>query len=778
MTLPLDLALSYAAGGIPVFPCRAAETHDEDTGEIYGAKTPLTPNGLRGATSTERIIRVWWERNPDAMVGIPTGSKAGFFVLDVDNKPGGSNGFAWLEEMEAEHGPLPTTKRVKTPNGGLHVFFYYVPGTRNRGSLGAGVDVRSEGGYVIAAGSRMADGRTYEWADDTSEIADAPPWLLELLLPRPAPERPADYQPGRHANDAYVNRAIDAELSDLASAPAGNRNNRLNDAAFAIGQFVGAGALSRADAEAELTAIASQWPNLPKSRGTIRSGLDAGIAKPRDIPAPQHDNDNTRLVDITRMIENGLRKARAEKGENGNGSGELPSVYAPNGINEDYAPQGIKAATEPDAEICDSASSGENDTEKHIEETDKEPDTTSPADTPPTETPLTATPFQWLDPANLPRREFAFGTHYIRKYVSVTVAPGGLGKTANSILESLAMASGKALAGTKPPDRLRVWMFNAEDPRDELERRIMAAAIHYRLKPADITEHLFLDTGREQELVVAIDDRKAGVRVQQPIVEAVVEQIEANKIDVMIVDPFVSTHGVNENDNGAVDKVAKLWAQIADHTNCAIDIVHHLRKVADREATVEDARGAVALIGAARSVRVLNRMSEEQANKAGVGVDDRFGYFSITYGKSNLTPLSHRLDWRRLESVPLGNGRGLTKPQDHAPVVTEWRWPTKEEIAEAIPDDVRRSVVVRLANQSCRESPQSGDWAGYVVADAMGLELETGKAMTPEKRRVKAALDSWIESGVLAVVSEPDPKHIDRKVKFIRPTQGQDREAA
>ncbi len=63
----------------------------------------------------------------------------------------------------------------------------------------------------------------------------------------------------------------------------------------------------------------------------------------------------------------------------------------------------------------------------------------------------------------------------------------------------------------------------------------------------------------------------------------------------------MSTYQVNENGNGAIDKAAKLWAQIADYTNCFLDIVHHLRKVSDRGATVEDARGTVALIGAARS---------------------------------------------------------------------------------------------------------------------------------------------------------------------------------
>src|SRR5690606_37793518 len=97
------------------------------------------------------------------------------------------------------------------------------------------------------------------------------------------------------------------------------------------------------------------------------------------------------------------------------------------------------------------------------------------------DTPIYATPIKWIDPKTLPRREFAFGSHYIRKYVSVTVSPGGLGKTSNSIVEALSMASGRILTGTKPPGRLRAWLFNAEDPRDEMERRIMAACLHFRM---------------------------------------------------------------------------------------------------------------------------------------------------------------------------------------------------------------------------------------------------------------------------------------------------------
>ncbi len=727
---PLELAQHCVAQGWPVFPCRSrAEEHvDQATGEIVtlGEKTPLTPNGFKGATRFPRIIERWWSDWSDAAVGLPTGEKTGFFALDIDNKPGGANGFDWLTEMEAEHGPLPETARVTSPNGGMHVYFKYVVGTRNRGALGAGVDIRSEGGYVIAADSVMADGRSYRWVGETREIADAPAWLLDLLLPKSAPTH-TQYSASSATNNAYVDAVVDRELADLASAPMGSRNNALNDAAFSIGTIVGAGALGEAEARALLQDVARGWGrDWSRCCKTIENGLKAGIQNPRHIPEPDFPaHDNTRLVDITRMIQRGLEKGRVRD-----------------------------QAAAVDADVVAEPTPAEQQTSQPAN--DNEPQSAE-------QSPIVATAFKWIDPKTLPRREFAYGTHLIRKYVSVTVSPGGLGKTSLSLAESLAMSSGRALLGTKPPKRLRVWVFNAEDPRDEMERRIMAACIHYKLKPEDIEGHLFLDSGREQDLVVAVDDKKTGTRIQQPIVEAVVEQIERNKIDVMIVDPFVSTHSVNENDNGAIDKVAKLWAQIADYTNSAIDIVHHLRKVADREATVEDARGAVSLIGAARSVRVLNRMSTEQADQAGLHQNDRHGFFSVTYGKSNLTPLSSKLDWRKLEGVPLGNGVGLAKPQDFAPVVTEWQWPSAEEVAGELTSDQRMAILAAVESSDYKKSPKAKNWVGNAVAYAVGLDLDDGS----QRKRAASLVTALMKEGALVEKEERDPVRREMAV-FVR----------
>jgi hypothetical protein len=755
---PLDLALSYHAIGWPVFPCRAGEETDPATGEVFGPKTPLTANGLKGATKFERNVREMWARNPTAMTGIPTGMPTGVFVLDLDVKPGVGDGHRWLDVMIDSHGgDWPDTARATTMGGGTHYFFRHVDGVRNRGGLGLCVDIRGDGGYVIAPGSVAADGRSYRWAEGfgPEHVLDAPQWLLELLLPkeRADPAYAGDYAHAVGGNKAYVERALESELSELASTSQGSRGQQLNKSAYNLGQLVGAGELSRGEAEAGLyrAAVAcgvARKDGERETRAKIKRGLDAGIRNPRVIPASTStegyfpDVDTTTVNSINAMLKRA--KAKAHQGD---------------AADDDMADTQAGADAQDDTGTANDTHDNDNapgdDPAGNGGTTAEGPEPEQPTEDEPTL--KFSPPFQIGDPKEIPLREFVFGTHYIRKFLSVTVAPGGLGKTSNSIAEALSMVAGRREILRDVHDRpkpLRVWLFNAEDPMDEMRRRIVAACHHYGITQADIGDRLLVDSGRDTEIIVAKEDKKAGLVIQVPTVELVAQHIEKHKIDVLIIDPFVSTHRVNENDNGAIDAVAKLWAQVADVTNISIDIVHHLRKLADREATVEDARGAVSLIGAARSVRVLNRMSEEQATAAGVAPADRYGYFAITNGKVNLTKMDMRQDWRRIESVGVGNGKdSLHKAQDFAPVIVKFKWPTKEEIAASVPDDVLANFKLRLNGVPCRASDQAPDWGGYALAEIMGQPVEVVKGMTPEKRKLRGIIDAWISEGHISIGS-------------------------
>lgn len=298
----MDAALNYAKQGWPVFPCNP------------GTKQPYTRNGFKAATTDANQIIDWWSKYPKAMIGFPTGAASGIVVLDIDIKPG-ANGAEELAKLERLHGPLPTTLRASTPSGGLHIYFQYADGIRNRGSFEPGIDVRGEGGYVILPGSVRDDGCFYEWKNEGTPIAAAPAWLLELV--KPATPKPKDRTSIEKSNPTYSQAAITDELQKLVGTPM-NRNNQLNDSSFAIGQFIGAGEISRNEAEQRLYGAALANGYIGKdgevaARATIRSGLDAGEREPRDIP--ESDNDGLPEADPAWVI----RWAERQIGKKGNG---------------------------------------------------------------------------------------------------------------------------------------------------------------------------------------------------------------------------------------------------------------------------------------------------------------------------------------------------------------------------------------------------------------------------------------------------------------------------
>jgi hypothetical protein len=130
--------------------------------------------------------------------GVVTGATSGLIVLDVDPAKGGDES---LRDLERVYGPLPETVVVLTGGGGRHVFFQH-PGMRVRnsvGTLGPGLDVRGDGGFVVGVGSRHRSGRPYAFevtADpDTVAVAAVPPWLLERPQTRAADRLRADGTP-------------------------------------------------------------------------------------------------------------------------------------------------------------------------------------------------------------------------------------------------------------------------------------------------------------------------------------------------------------------------------------------------------------------------------------------------------------------------------------------------------------------------------------------------------------------------------------------------------
>tara|TARA_B100000678_G_scaffold68395_1_gene56099 strand:+ start:1872 stop:3089 length:1218 start_codon:yes stop_codon:yes gene_type:complete len=355
---------------------------------------------------------------------------------------------------------------------------------------------------------------------------------------------------------------------------------------------------------------------------------------------------------------------------------------------------------------------------------------------------VTASPFIAVDPAKLPARQCLYGRNIFRKYLHVTVAPGGVGKSNLAIAESLAMVACRNLLGQWVKEPLNVWYFNLEDPLDEIQRRYAAAIQHYGLKPEDLKGRLYIDSGRDQRLVMAYIDKNRPV-INEATSKAILAEMQEKKIDVVIIDPFISSHAVNENDNVGIDMVAKEWARIADKANAAVHLIHHTRKASgDAEVNAESSRGGKALTDAARDVRTINRMTEEQGVEA--GVDNHRRFFRVISDKCNLAPPADRSDWYCLESETLANG-------DSVGVVVPWSWPNQFD--ELTPERVR-DVQKALAGQNKRSNVQASDWAGHTIAEVFGLDT-SDKA---HKAKIKKWIAHWLKVGVLIETTCIDEK--------------------
>lgn len=360
---------------------------------------------------------------------------------------------------------------------------------------------------------------------------------------------------------------------------------------------------------------------------------------------------------------------------------------------------------------------------------------------------VNATPFVWRATADIPKRRWLYGKHLLREFVSLDVAAGAVGKTSLKVGEVLAMTTGRDLYDKGLPEgALTVWFYNLEDPREEIERRLHATAQRFNVKPEETGNRLYLDSGRDAPLIIATETPN-GVSIARPIVDDLIAEMTDRKVDVLIVDPFVSSHGVSENDNNAIDLVAREWNMIAERTGAAINLVHHVRKQNGAEATAESARGASALIGKARSVIVYNKMTGDEAAMLNVPEDERRFYFRVDNDKANLAP-PDATDWYRMNNVDLVNG-------DSVGVACSWQPP---DAFDGITTMHLMQAQRAIGDGKWRENVQAKAWAGHAIAPILGLDPEQPK----DKKRLATILKKWVREGVLEKVEADDDKGVER----------------
>lgn len=195
----------FAKRGMSIFPCHTIEEgrctcHTTCPSPGKHPNGSLVPHGVLEATTDLQTVDQWWALFPDANIGLATGAVSGVTVIDIDPDKGGEDAWSNLENVFET---VENTWWVETGSGGFHVYFEALEGVRNSASvIGPGIDVRGDGGYVIAPPSLHVSGERYRWSDHLNHetiVAPAPlpDWLQRRIMGKrgttlataPLPER-------------------------------------------------------------------------------------------------------------------------------------------------------------------------------------------------------------------------------------------------------------------------------------------------------------------------------------------------------------------------------------------------------------------------------------------------------------------------------------------------------------------------------------------------------------------------------------------------------------
>jgi hypothetical protein len=686
-------------------------------GSNNAGKHPIHNGGKNTATTSIPQIKRWFRQHPSANLALNC-SASGVVIVDIDPRNGGDN--TW-RRLQKEAGVRQSPVVALTGGGGEHHFYGAPPGLWKPISAEhrPGIDIQFNA-YVVLPPSLHRSGASYTWKPECDPFSQD----IDLLG---LPSLPDFFIVSSNADENGSDRSTPA-VNDLMSE--GSASERLNGMALA---------------NIPLWAPELYPDGYWSSGGSWRIESDTlgrGYEEALSIH-PQGIRDHGPEVGLTPigLLRRDFRLVNGEVEPVDVEDWEEESRH-PKGMTTEEAEEWLACQVGVDLDAMrsevvermfrDEASDDELGAKVETQDRLRE------------NRPIKATPFKWADPATLPRRQWLYGTTYIRRFLSVTVAAGAVGKTALLISEALAMATGRDLLGDGECQRspMKVWLINLEDPYEELQLRIAAAMIYHGINPIELGDRLFIGSGRDTPLVIA-HETKEGVKVAEPIVEAVIAEIRENDIDVFIVDPFVSSHAVSENDNKKIDTVAKTWGRIAEATNAAIHLAHHIRKggPGQSELTIDDSRGAKALTDAARSGRTVGRMSKKEGEALGIKEQELWRYVRVDDPKNNLAP-PVRARWRRLASVVLPNGESVG-------AVDGWKAP--QAVCDISPEDETR-IAVAIRDGEWREDVRASAWVGYAFARTLGLELDNQFV----RASIKDIITSWRSKGWLDIEVRPD----------------------
>jgi hypothetical protein len=331
-----------------------------------------------------------------------------------------------------------------------------------------------------------------------------------------------------------------------------------------------------------------------------------------------------------------------------------------------------------------------------------------------------------------PPREWLLGTYLIKGHVTMLVAPGGTGKSMLALLWAQMLATGSRLIGEAAPHHpCKVHIWSGEDDTDEMRRRMYAIIQKHETDRGALSANIRIETALDRPFKILRKSKDTGVSVDEAAVNGLIKALKDNGTEVLILDPMIALHGIDENSNEDMDLLMDQLVRIAREANVAVLVVHHVAKGSLRDDKRGDpadaARGATAIINRARIAIALRVMTAEEAAKSQIAEAKRFSYVQILDAKSNMAQRAGygSTDWFELvgsevgnptEAYPGGDIVGVPIPYDRAELmITDLEAFVK--VIEAMQADTANPAGYRRNKQH----PQSSHWLGLLVRDACGL---------------------------------------------------------
>jgi hypothetical protein len=367
-------------------------------------------------------------------------------------------------------------------------------------------------------------------------------------------------------------------------------------------------------------------------------------------------------------------------------------------------------------------------------------------------------PIEWdagLDEGFIEPRQWLLGNTFARRYVSTIVADGGTGKTALRMAQAIALATGRPITGEHVFRRCRVLYVSLEDDADEMRRRIKACCLHHKIASDELRDYLFVAAVANGPKLATMT--KGGVIARGDLAKMLIEIIERRNIDLVVLDPFIKSHGCDENDNNAIDLVTGLLAELAIRFNLAIDAPHHVSKGMIDPGNANRGRGASAFKDAARLVYTLSRMSQEEARQLGIDEGDRWRYVRVDSGKVNIAPAAATARWFRLVGVPLCNANIVYPSGDEVQTVEPW---TPVDPMTLVGDeDLRNAILTEIEN-----APSHALYTAHANSGQRHVVQMFQRHLAEiTKKQAEQIIEAWINDDLLRYVEFKDNRSRDRQ---------------